>query len=125
MSSVKEYLHEFMEEYKPTVALGMGSIVIDVIGLVFVFMPVLGIIISGFGLLLGVLGIAAGLLAGGSLALRWSAGGLAIGVLAMAMNVAVAYAPAGYIPSRPPPQPWQQIPDRPGVPPPADGGPEG
>lgn len=119
MVAFQSRLRTRLETYRAAIPLGMASIVLGVLGLSFVFLPILGIPISGLGLLLGVIGALTGWFVGGPLSLRWSAGGLAIGAVSMALNVAVAYAPAGYIPRRPPPEPWEVIPSRREIPAPA------
>jgi hypothetical protein len=100
----------------------MSSLVIGTIGLMLFFLPVLGIPISAFGLLFGLLGLLAALFGsrvGGAARLRWTLAGIAVSCLGLAVNIAIAYAPAGYLPSRDVPQLWQTAPDRPSVPPPA------
>jgi hypothetical protein len=103
--------------HSPLPALGMTSLVLGTIALVLAFLPVLGIPISALGLLCGVLGFVAVLLGGGA-TLRWSLAGVAVCSLALAVNLALAYAPADYLPGRSVPKPWQPVPDRPYVPPP-------
>ncbi len=102
----------------PLPALGMTSLVLGVIALLLAFLPILGIPLSAFGLLFGFLGFLAALVARGT-SLRWSVGGLAASCLALAVNLAIAYAPEGYLPGRKVPRPWQPVSDRPYVPPPA------
>jgi hypothetical protein len=102
----------------PLPALGMASLVLGVIALLLSFLPVLGLPISACGLLCGLLGFAAALVSPGT-SLRWSVGGLAVGVLALSVNLALAYAPTGYLPDPHVPKTWQPVPDRPSVPPPA------
>jgi hypothetical protein len=102
----------------PLPALGMTSLVLGVIALLLCFLPILGIPLSAFGLLFGLLGFLVALFARGT-SLRWSLGGLAASTLALLVNLAIAYAPQGYLPGRNVPKPWQPVPDRPYVPPPA------
>ena len=84
---------------RPPFGLGMSSLVLGTIGLMLFFLPVLGIPISAFGLLFGILGVAASFFTGG-VQLRWSLAGLATSAAALAVNIAIAYAPAGYLPGR-------------------------
>jgi hypothetical protein len=109
------------EVHSPPVGLGMSSLVIGTIGLMLFFLPVLGIPITAFGLLFGLLGVLTALFgrAGGGARLRWTLAGIAVSCLGLAVNIAIAYAPAGYLPGRDVPQMWQLPPDRPYVPPPA------
>jgi hypothetical protein len=110
------------EAHAPPIALGMSSLVIGTIGLMMFFLPVLGIPLSSFGLLFGILGLLAAILqgkAGRGVFLRWTLAGIAVSCLALAVNVAITYAPAGYLPGRAVPQSWQSPPDRPYVPPPS------
>jgi hypothetical protein len=107
------------ETHSPFIGLGMTSLVLGVIGLMLFFMPILGIPISVLGLFFGLLGLSAVLLGGGA-TLRWSLGGIAVCALALLANIAIAYAPSGYIPGRDTPPLWQNVYDRPYVPPPAD-----
>jgi hypothetical protein len=96
----------------------MASLVLGSIGLLFFFFPVLGIPFSAFGLFFGVLGCFAARSAGGA-RLRWTLAGIAISSVALAVNIAIVYAPAGYLPGPKVPELWQTPPDRPNVPPPA------
>jgi hypothetical protein len=96
----------------------MTSLVLGTIALLLFLMPILGIPISAFGLLSGILScIAAPFVSGARL--RWSLAGVVLSSLALAINLAIAYAPAGYLPDHHVPQPWQAVPDRPYTPPPA------
>jgi hypothetical protein len=102
----------------PPLALGMLSLVLGTIGLLLFFLPVLGVPIAAFALLVGILGTILGLFGvGGSL--RWALLGSAMSALALGVNLAIAYAPGGYLPDPHVLPPWQGVPDRPYVPPPA------
>ncbi len=101
----------------PLIGLGMTSLVLGTVGLLLFFLPVLGIPLSAIGLLCGVLRLFQPAESGTTL--RWGVGGVAVSCLALAVNVGVAFAPAGYLPGRKVPRPWQAVPDRPYVPPPA------
>lgn len=96
---------------------GMLSFVLGVIALMLFFLPILGIPISAIGLLCGIIGVVVD--ATTKTSLRWSLLGCAITSLAVAINLAIAYVPGGYLsPPRVVPS-WQTVPDRPYVPPPA------
>jgi len=103
--------------HRPPVGFGMTSLVIGTVGLMLSVFPVLGMPLSAFGLLCGVIGLFLALPSGG-FELRWSLAGIAICAAVLAINIAIAYAPAGYLPRPDVPQYWQQVPDRPYVPPP-------
>jgi hypothetical protein len=102
----------------PPIDLGPLSVVLGSIGLLLFLLPVLGVPISACALLFGVVGSILAFAPGG-VRLRWSLLGCAISSLALAINIAIAYAPAGYQPPPGVPPPWQAVPDRPYVPPPA------
>lgn len=98
--------------------LGMTSLALGTVGMLLFFMPILGLPLAGFGLLLGIAGAAMAFFDRWT-SLRWSVLGIALCLLAGAMNVAIAFAPAGYIERGAAPQMWRTPPDRPYVPPPA------
>jgi|HubBroStandDraft_4_1064222.scaffolds.fasta_scaffold445191_1 hypothetical protein len=102
----------------PLPALGMSSLVLGVIALLLAFLPILGIPLSLCGILLGVVGIFSSLAVAGTY-LRWSLAGLATSCLALIVNLAITYAPTGYLPEQNVPRTWQPVPDRPYAPPPA------
>src|SRR5262249_15332490 len=102
----------------PLVGLGMSSLVLGVIALLLFFLPILGIPISACGLFFGLAGLGGALFVGG-VSLRWSVGGIFFSGLALAINLALAYAPQDYLADRPPREPWRPAPDRPYVSPPA------
>jgi hypothetical protein len=106
----------------PLVGLGMASLVVGTIGLLVFFMPILGIPLSAIALLLGILGFFGALPGWHVLSLRWSLAGVAMSALALGINVAVSYAPEGYLPDRKSEELWQPAPDRPYIPPPAPPG---
>jgi hypothetical protein len=95
--------------HSPLIGLGMTSLVLGVIALILFFLPILGIPLAAFGMFFGIVGFFVGLFSPGT-SLRWSVGGTAISALALAINIAIAYAPGGYLPDRQVPQPWQQPP---------------
>ena len=102
----------------PLPALGMTSLVLGVIALLLAPLPVLGIPLSVCGLACGIVGCVAAFTVPGTY-LRWAVGGLAACILALGINLAMAHAPEGYLPDPNVPRPWQPVPDRPAVPPPA------
>jgi hypothetical protein len=103
----------------PPTGLGMASLVLGVIGLLLFFFPILGLPLGACGGFFGLIGIVttAGFGKGGSL--RWTLAGFATSVLAVLVNLAILYAPAGYLPQREVPKLWQSVSDTPYVPPPA------
>jgi len=103
----------------PPLAFGVASFVLGMVGFMLFFLPILGAPISVLGLTGGIVGcFLAGATARGSL--RWSVAGVVLSCLALGINVAIAYAPRGY--PQPPPGPANRsVPDRPYVPPPAEG----
>jgi hypothetical protein len=96
----------------------MTSLVLGTIALVLAFLPVLGIPISALALFFGLGGLGVAFFAGGA-SMRWSLAGLLVSSLALSVNLALARAPAGYLPAPGAPRPRQPIPDRPYVPPPS------
>jgi hypothetical protein len=98
----------------------MLSLVLGVIGPMLFFLPVLGLPLSALGLLIGLFAVALAFRAGG-VRLRWSLLGCAMSALALSINIAIVYAPGGYLPGPDVPPRWQPVPDRPYVPPPALG----
>jgi hypothetical protein len=106
------------EKHTVLSGLGMASLVLGMIGLMLFFLPILGIPISAFGLFFGCAGCF-GAVSGAGPLLRWSLGGMALCALALAVNFAILYAPAGYLPQRGVPRPWNPVHDRPWVSPPA------
>ncbi len=101
------------------IGLGTTSLSLGWIGLLLFFMPILSIPISAFGLVFGVIGFVAALWGSGA-ARRSTLQGLAFCVLALGVNVAIRYAPRGYLVPPHVPALWQPPADRPYVPPPAD-----
>jgi hypothetical protein len=98
-------------------ALGLTSLALGAVALLLFFMPVLGLPLAAAGLLFGLMA-----LFGGRCSLRWAVLGIALSLLAMAADFAVALAPAGYLPHQAQPRTWQPAAARPYVPPPADPG---
>ena len=104
--------------HAPLTALGMSSLVIGIIALVFAPLPILGIPVGCCGLLLGFGGVAAFLFLGDA-SLRWSLAGIAVSSMALTMSLAINLAPANVQLGRGIPKPWPRVPDRAFVPPPA------
>jgi hypothetical protein len=102
----------------PPINLGPLSLVLGINGLILFFLPVLGLPISVFGFVIGLLAIAFDRSRGG-IRLRWSLMGGAVSTLALVINLCIAWAPSGYLEPPGVPPPWQRVPDRPYVPPPA------
>ena len=76
----------------PRLAFGVSSFVLGMIGFMLFFLPILGAPISVVGLFAGLAGcLVAGATSRGSL--RWSVGGVVLCLMALGINVAVAYAP--------------------------------
>ncbi len=100
----------------PRLAFGLTSFVLGMIGFLLFFLPILGAPVSVVGLFAGLAGcLVAGATTRGSM--RWSIGGVVLCLLALAINVAVAYAPRYSPPPTGPPT--VSVPDTPYVAPPA------
>jgi hypothetical protein len=95
----------------------MSSLVLATVGLMLALFPVLGVPLSAFALLLGLLGLLVNWHRGGVL-LRWTLAGVALSCLALAVNVAITYAPHGYKQQPDVPKEWEPPPQRPYVSPP-------
>ena len=102
----------------PPLGLGIASMVLGTIGLLLFFLPILGVPISGIGLVLGLAGLLGAAIGFGRGSLRWSVAGVVVCLLALATNLAITYAPGGYFETRPPRELWRSISDAPYVPPP-------
>jgi hypothetical protein len=114
----RKLLSQLAHRHSPLVGLGMTSLVIGLIGLLLFFLPVLGIPISAVGLCFGIAGFLGALFSKAG-SLRWSLGGIGVCAVALAVNIAIDYAPQGYLPPREVPRSWRPPNDRPYVPPPA------
>jgi hypothetical protein len=106
----------------PPVGLGLISLVLGTIGLLLFFLPILGVPIGGAGLIVGLVGLLGTVFGLGRGSLRWAVAGVAVCMLAVVTNLAIAFAPAGYSGRRTPPELWRPISDVPYVPPPAPPG---
>lgn len=103
------------------VALGMGlaSAVLGTVGLLLFFLPILSIPIESAGMVLGLVGFLFAIF-GDWTGLRWSIAGIAVCGLALAFSVAIAVAPAAYVPTPIVPLDTQPVPSHPYIPPPDD-----
>ncbi|HZZ77451.1 MAG TPA: hypothetical protein VFE62_02970 [Gemmataceae bacterium] len=104
----------------PPPGLGMAALVLGAIGLLLFFLPILGIPLSVAGIALGVAALLASTV--WQMNLRWAIAGLATSCLALTINLAIWYAPGGYLRDPSVPRMWQAVPDRPYAPPPAKPG---
>ena len=77
--------------------LGMASLVLGFIGMLLFFLPILGIPIAALGLAIGIVGLILALFSTWS-SLRWSLGGIALCCLTLGVDLAIWFAPEGYIP---------------------------
>jgi hypothetical protein len=102
---------------RPPASWGIAGLALGTIGLLFFFLPVVGIPTSVAGLFFGLVGSVLAWPAGGA-RLRWALAGVAIAGLALGLGVALAYGPAGYLPEDKPRVPYQPPANRPYVPPP-------
>jgi hypothetical protein len=101
------------------VGMGLAAVILGSVGLLLSFLPILGIPLSGIGLVFGAVGLAIAL-GSGRRGLRWPIGGLALSALGLAASLAIGRAPEGYLPSRAVPSQMQsEESDRPYVSPPA------
>src|SRR6516165_3641172 len=82
------------EAERPRLGLGMTSLVLATVGLMLSFLPILGVPISSFALLFAILGLAAAIFTVRE-TLRWTVAGFLLSALALAVNIAILYAPAG------------------------------
>ncbi len=103
------------------VGLGMASLVLGVIALLLFFLPILGIPLAAFGALFGLVGLTLALADAGQ-SLRWNLAGLLTSLLALGVNLAVAYAPGGYPGTMHDVRPWEPVSANPYVSPPAPSG---
>ncbi len=106
------------ESRAPLMAFGMTSLVLGFLGALLFFLPVLAIPIALCGLVCGLIGLIL-VLASPGYSLRWALGGIALSLLALAVGLALMYAPEGYHIELRQPTPWQPPRDRPYVAPPA------
>jgi len=103
-----------MTQRNPSNALGLLSMVLGTISLLLFFLPILGLPISAFSLLFGIMGLLVTFGQGG-LPLRRSLQGCALSTLALTFNLSITYAPSGYLTDPIVQPPWQPVPNRPYV----------
>lgn len=97
---------------------GMAGLCLGFIGLALAPLPVLGVPISSCALGFGIVGFVLALPGGGVL-LRWSFMGMTLAAAALAVNVAITFAVAGYETERAVEPPWLPPEGRPYVSPPS------
>ncbi len=102
----------------PPVGMGLTSVILGSVGVLLFFLPVLGIPLGAVGLAFGIVGLLLAIF-GRWTSLRWSVAGIVVSGLALGIGVAIALAPAGFLPNPKGPPAEQSLPDRPYVPPPA------
>ena len=102
----------------PPLGLGLASVVLGAIGLMLFVVPVLAAPISGCGVIAGFCGIVAAA-SGLRAELRLSIAGVAVCAVALTIDLAVEYAPGGYLGRPAEPQILSPGSRRPFVPPPA------
>jgi hypothetical protein len=105
------------ESRAPLMAFSMTSVVLGFLSTLVFFMPVLGVPIALCGVVCGVIGLGFAL-SSRAYSLRWALGGIAYSLLALAVNLAIFYAPEGYTLHVRQRVNWQAVPDRPNVAPP-------
>jgi hypothetical protein len=76
----------------PRLGLGIASFTLGVMGLLLFFFPILGMPISAIGVLVGIIGL---WVTASAARTRLILTGLVISALALAINIAMFYAPAG------------------------------
>ncbi len=111
-------MSKFVQMDEPPLGVGLTSVILGTVGVLLFALPILSIPLGAIGLLFGLSGFVLALLSGWT-SLRWSVAGIAISALALGVSIAIAHAPAGYLPTRPAPLETQPVPDRPYIPPPA------
>ncbi len=102
----------------PPLGMGLTSVILGAVGVLLFFLPILSIPLGGVGLVFGLSSLVLALV-GGWTSLRWSIAGVVTSGLALAVGIAIAQAPAGYLPTGTVPLNTQPVPERPYVPPPA------
>jgi hypothetical protein len=118
MHNLEPAMTKSVQTDDPPLGLGLTALILGAVGLILSFLPILSIPLDVAGLIFGLTSLLLALL-GGWTSLRWSIVGVAVAGLALAVGIAIARAPAGYMPNRAVPLDTQPVPDRPYVPPPA------
>ncbi len=103
--------------YNPPRALGVTAAVLGIVGLLLAVLPVLGIPLGAIGLVFGLAGFVLALGRWGTFG--WPVAGIALAGLALALGMAVAWAPAQYLPTGGPLPETQPAPEPRYIPPPA------
>jgi hypothetical protein len=117
-SSTHEASTELPRAGLPPVGVGVASAVLGGVGMLLFILPVIGIPVSIAGLVLGLVGCMAALM-GSRVSLRLSITGVVLSSIALGGDVAITWAPAGYLPNSSVQQVIEPVPGRPYVPPPA------
>ncbi len=97
------------QTHQPSIGLGVTAVALGAVGLLLLFLPVLSVPLSVLGLAFGLGGLWAGFV-GGPRVLRWAIGGTLVSAIALALSLAIVYAPAGLLAPR---NPAVQIPGPP------------
>lgn len=101
---------------------GITGLVLGHISLLLFFLPIVGLPIGVFGIIVALVGTFFALGAR-TASLRWCLAGVAACILALVVNLFIMYAPGGdYIPDREVPRQWHPSPAKPWIPPPAKPG---
>lgn len=95
----------------------VASMVLAVIGLALFLLPILSLPVSGLAVLAGLVGLVMAVWSG-TATLRWAIAGLLLSLVALMLNLSIAYAPEHPIESSGRPTFWRQDLDAPRVPPP-------
>ncbi len=111
-------MRTFLDRYRVPPALGMTSLVLGHISLILALLPVLGVPLAAFGLVIGLGGLLFSLF-GPAESLRWSLAGVTVCSLALLVTLTVYYVPYDYMPVNSAPRLWENVPNRPYIPPPA------
>jgi hypothetical protein len=101
----------------PVVGLGMTALVVGTVSLMFSIFPVLGIPLAALGFVFGIVGLFFALPRGGP-ELRWSLAGIGMCATSLTVNLAITFAAGTHALTPDVPQSWQEVPNRPYVPPP-------
>lgn len=111
-------MNPYVHRSDPPLGIGLAAVIFGALGLFMFFLPILSIPLGVAGLMCGLCSVVPAWLRGW-VTLRWSVAGLVLSGLAVAVGVAIARAPAGYLPVRTVPLDQRAVPERPFVSPPA------